>query len=503
MKFSILDYLEETAKKYPDKTAFADTKTSITWKELVLKARALSKILSAKFEAGTAIPIMIDKSVKTVEYFFAALYSGCFYSYFDATFPDSRIDSMIQTLQVKNIIADSRFEKKLSNLNIQALFVDDIEKQAEKNKAKYNDSRRKEIIDTDAVYANFTSGSTGVPKAVIVSHRSVIDFISCFTELFEITANDNIANQAPFDFDVSVKDIFSAVFTGATVHLVPKLFFSFPTKLLDYLVEREITTLIWAVSALCIISTLNGFEYKIPSKINKILFSGEVMPCKQLEIWMKNIPEAQYINLYGPTEITCNCSYYKIPKGVFPPPEKLPIGIPFPNERILLLDENNKLVTEPETEAELCVSGTCVALGYYNSIKTEEVFVQNPLQKAKFERIYRTGDLAKYGNDGLLYYVGRKDTQIKHMGHRIELGEIEGEITKHSNITRSCCVFTKNKISAFYTGKQTEKKDIVSMLKMTLPTYMIPGDFIYIDEFPLTKNGKIDKRKLIEKISNL
>lgn len=323
MKFSILDYLEETAKKYPDKTAFADTKTSITWKELVLKARALSTILSAKFEAGTAIPIMIDKSVKTVEYFFAALYSGCFYSYFDATFPDSRIDSMIQTLQVKNIIADSRFEKKLSNLNIQVLFVDDIEKQAEKNKAKYNDSRRKEIIDTDAVYANFTSGSTGVPKAVIVSHRSVIDFISCFTELFEITANDNIANQAPFDFDVSVKDIFSAVFTGATVHLVPKLFFSFPTKLLDYLVEREITTLIWAVSALCIISTLNGFEYKIPSKINKILFSGEVMPCKQLEIWMKNIPEAQYINLYGPTEITCNCSYYKIPKGVFPPPRKI------------------------------------------------------------------------------------------------------------------------------------------------------------------------------------
>ncbi|WP_296030054.1 AMP-binding protein [uncultured Treponema sp.] len=502
MKFSILDYLEETAKKYPDKTAFADTKTSITWKELVLKARALSAILSAKFEAGTAIPIMIDKSVKTVEYFFAALYSGCFYSYFDATFPDSRLDSMIQTLQVKKIIADSRFEKKISNLNVQAFFVNDIEKQAKENKVKYNDSRKKAIIDTDAVYANFTSGSTGMPKAVVVSHRSVIDFISCFTEIFNITANDNIANQAPFDFDVSVKDIFSAVFTGATVHLIPKLFFSFPTKLLDYLVEREITTLIWAVSALCIISTLNGFEYKIPKKINKILFSGEVMPCKQLEIWMKNIPEAQYTNLYGPTEITCNCSYYKIPKGVFPPPEKLPIGIPFPNERILLLDENNKLVTEPETEAELCVSGTCVALGYYNSVKTEEVFVQNPLQKARFERIYRTGDLVKYGNDGLLYYVGRKDTQIKHMGHRIELDEIEGEVTKHSNITRACCVFADNKISAFYTGQQTEKKDIVSMLKMTLPTYMIPGDFIHIDEFPLTKNGKIDKRKLIEKISN-
>ena len=142
-----------------------------------------------------------------------------------------------------------------------------------------------------------------------------------------------------------------------------------------------------------------------------------------------------------------------------------------------------------------------MAIGYYNSPKTAEVFVQNPSQPFRYERIYRTGDLAKYGDDGLLYYVGRKDTQIKHMGHRIELGEIEGAVSKHEKITRCCCVFCDNKITAFYTGSETDKKEIVSMLRITLPSYMIPSDFIFIKEFPLTKNGKIDKKSLMESLN--
>lgn len=499
MKYTILDYLEETASKYPDKIAFADVNTSVTWKDFVANTKEKAAIISKYFEPGKAVPVMIEKSVKTLEYFFGALYAGCFYSYFDSTFPDTRLNSMIQTLGVKNIIADSRFEKKLSALNITPLYYKNLEEE----KLEYNDARRKAIIDTDAVYANFTSGSTGTPKAVVVAHRSVIDFISCFTEIFGIKAEDNIANQAPFDFDVSVKDIFSGVFTGATVHLVPKMYFSFHTMLLDYLEQREITVLIWAVSALCLVSSMDGFSYKIPSKLRIIMFSGEVMPIKQLEIWKKFVPNAEYINLYGPTEITCNCSYFRIPhdadlnsytKGV-------PMGIPFPNERIFLLDENDNLVTEHNKEGEVCVSGTCVALGYYNSEKTAEVFVQNPHNKTTFERIYKTGDLATLGDDGNYYYIGRKDTQIKHMGHRIELGEIENAISQHENITRACCIFSDNKITAFYIGKETEKKEIVTLLKVSLPVYMVPSDFIYIEEFPLTKNGKVDRRALLEKLN--
>ena len=284
MKYTILDYLEETANKFPDKIAFADVTTKVTWKEFVENAKSKSIIISKYFEPGHAVPVMIEKSVKTLEYFFGALYAGCFYSYFDSSFPDSRLNSMCQTLDIKYIIADTRFEKKISGINATPLFFQKLEEETA-NLSLYSEGRHSNIIDTDPVYANFTSGSTGTPKAVVVSHRSVIDFISIFTETFGITSQDNIANQAPFDFDVSVKDIFSGIFTGASVHLIPKMFFSFPTKLLDYLEEREITILIWAVSALCIVSTLNGFDYKIPKTIRKVMFSGEVMPIKQLEIW--------------------------------------------------------------------------------------------------------------------------------------------------------------------------------------------------------------------------
>lgn len=494
MKYTVLDYLEETAAKFPDKTAFADVNESVTWSEFVRKSKAMSFFIAENFEPGHAVPVMCEKSVRTLEFFFAAIYAGCFYSYFDATFPESRLASMTATLGAEKIVADRKNEKKLSALNVTPLFADEAETLSGGGCSGEN-PRTRNIIDTDPVYANFTSGTTGTPKAVLVCHRNITDFIACFTEIFDIRPEENLANQAPFDFDVSVKDIFSAVFTGAAVHLVPKAYFSFPTKLLDFLEEREITTLIWAVSALCIISTLGGFSYKIPSRLRKIMFSGEVMPIKHLKIWKENVPDAEYVNLYGPTEITCNCTYFILPAEI-PEDYALPIGKPFPNERVFLLDDSGNPVTQAETEGELCVSGSCVALGYYDSPKTAEVFVQNPANARYFERIYRTGDLARIGADGNFYYTGRKDTQIKHMGHRIELSEIEGAVEKIDGVTRACCVFAANRITAFYTGRAAEKKDIVSVLKAALPAYMIPSDFIFTESLPLTKNGKIDKKAL-------
>ena len=358
---------------------------------------------------------------------------------------------------------------------------------------------RESMIDTDPLYCNFTSGSTGTPKGVLVAHRSVLEFIDRFTEIFEITEADVIGNQAPFDFDVSVKDIYSAMKMGATLVVIPKAYFMFPNSVVDMLDENHVTTLIWAVSALCLLNRLHGLKHKVPADINKILFSGEAMPIRQLHAWQSYYPDAMFVNLYGPTEITCNCTYHILDRA-YSEDEKLPIGIPFPNERVFLLDEENHLI-EPGSAGktgELCVAGTTLALGYYrNAAATVKAFVANPLQTDYPETIYRTGDLASYGEDGLLYFAGRKDFQIKHMGHRIELEEIEHALAAIPEIEGAACFYDreKNKVVACYIGID-DKKYLITAMKKKVPDYMVPNVFCKVDMLPLNKNGKTDKKLL-------
>ncbi len=497
MKTSILEYLEESAQKYPDKTAFADEHTSCTFKELEQTARRTGTALAKHFTPRNPVPVFMEKSVETIGVFMGAVYAGCFYVLMDTKQPASRLQQILGILDSDVIVTSEKYLKDLEKLEFKGkvLMAPDLAAEPE-NKAVLK-SIREQALDVDPLYGIFTSGSTGVPKGVVVGHRSVLDFIDCFTELFDITEKDVMGNQAPWDFDVSVKDIYSGLKTGATVQIIPKQLFSFPMKLIDYLIEREVTTLVWAVSALCIISTLNGFEYKVPDKIKKILFSGEAMPVKHLNIWRKYLPDVMYVNIYGPTEITCNCTYYIVDRE-FQPGDVLPMGKAFPNEKAFLLDEDDKLVTEKNTNGELCVSGSALALGYYkNREQTAKVFVQNPLNDRYLEPMYRTGDLAYYNELGELCFATRKDFQIKHMGHRIELGEIEAAMDKVPEIVRSCCIFdtAKSKIVAFYEG-DIERRPLAKALGQYVPAFMVPNVFRQVESMPLTKNGKIDRKAL-------
>ena len=496
---NILCYAEESARRFPGKTAFTDEETACTYDELIKSARAVGTRLGREVTPGKPVPVLMEKGVKAIYAFMGIVSAGCFYILLDPKLPTERLRSVLDTLQAEVLLTDPAYDKPRERLEFDGKVIMMEEALQTQEDAEYLDNVRKQSRDVDPLYAIFTSGSTGVPKGVVVSHRSVIDFIEEFTRLFNITEHDVIGNQAPFDFDVSVKDIYSTLKCGATMQIIPKKFFSFPTKLLDYLVEREVTTLIWAVSALCIISTLKGFDYKVPQKIHKVIFSGEVMPVKHLNIWKKYLPEAMYVNVYGPTEITCNCTYHIIDRE-YEPGENLPIGKPFPNEKVFLLDEEEREVTKPGEKGEICVSGTALSLGYYNNPEqTAKAFVQNPLNQSYLEPIYRTGDLAYYGEDGNLYFASRKDFQIKHMGHRIELGEIETALETVEGLGRSLCMYdeAKGKILAFYEG-DLEKKQIVRAIGTRLPGFMIPNVFVKVEEFPLTKNGKIDRKKLEE-----
>lgn len=495
---NVLEYLERSADLYPDKKAAIDEKDSCTYHELRMRAKEIGSFLHARIAVRQPVVVFMEKSVKALQAFMGIVYSGNFYVLVDPTFPVERINQIFNVLQPKIVITYDRYREKLGETDYtEGVYnIEDISSEIDEEAlAKI----RKGAVDTDPLYCNFTSGSTGTPKGVLICHRSVVDFIDVFTETFGITGEDVLGNQAPFDFDVSVKDIYSCLKTGATLVIIPKSYFMFPNSVVDMLEDNKVTVLVWAVSALCMLNRLHGLKYKVPQYIRMIMFSGELMPIKQLNQWRAYYPDATFVNLYGPTEITCNCTYYVLDRQ-FEETEKLPIGDAFANEKVFLLDDDGNEVTKPNEAGEICVAGTCLALGYYNNPEmTAKAFTMNPLNPYYPEVIYHTGDLGYRTEDGLMYFAGRKDFQIKHMGHRIELEEIETVLGSSNKTDHVCCFFDekKNKIVAYYVG-DADKKELIDEMRAKVPDYMVPNVFIQVDEMPINKNGKTDRNLLKE-----
>jgi non-ribosomal peptide synthetase component F len=274
-----------------------------------------------------------------------------------------------------------------------------------------------------------------------------------------------------------------------------------PVKLVEYLNEYKINTVCWVVPALTIISGLGAFAKVVPQYLKVIAFGSEVFPVKQFNLWKQYVPNAKYINLYGPTEATGMSCYYVVNRD-FAENEPIPIGRPFRNTQIMLIDDENKLVTDKNIEGEIYIRGTCVTLGYYNDFdRTSTSYVQNPINNKYPEIVYKTGDLAKYNDYGELIYISRRDHQIKHMGHRIELGEIEAAVNQFEGVNAGCCIFDneKKKIHLVYQG-DAPVAQVVEKLKDKLPRYMIPSSVKVMEALPLTLNGKIDRVRIKNEI---
>ena len=500
---NVLEYLERSADAFPDKMALQDEHEKLTYAEYIERAKTIATYLlghGLKSYSNKPVAVIIDRNIRSIVAFMGIVYSGNFYVPIDNTMPAERIKLIYDTLDPVAII-DARTD---TTKPVEGAI--DFEEAAYGTEIDEDLLRkvRSESIDTDPLYGIFTSGSTGVPKGVVICHRGVIDMVEAFGDTFGFDSEMVHANQAPFDFDVSVKDLYNAMRNGGSVVVVPKRMFSMPKLLLEFLVEYKANTLIWAVSALRIVSdfkALGAVEEK--PHLRYVMFSGEVMPIKALNYWMDNVPEPMYVNLYGPTEITCNCTYFII-EGKQDELKALPIGKAFVNTKVVLLDEKReKPVLKAGDIGEVCVGGAGLALGYWNNPeKTKEAFFQNPAITEHPSLLYGTGDMAFYNEDGNLVFASRRDFQIKHMGHRIELGEIEVAINAIPFIDTSCCLYDeeRGKIVCFYQSESDDVKAIIAFLSDKLPKYMWPNIFKRYDRLPMNKNSKIDRVKLKEEI---
>ncbi len=363
------------------------------------------------------------------------------------------------------------------------------------------DEAREKVLDTDPAYMIFTSGSTGFPKGIVISHRSVIDFTEWMSETFEFCEDDIFGNQAPFYFDLSVKDIYQTLKNGASCHIIPKKMFMFPKLLLELAEKKHITAFVWATSAFHLVANSGALSKVQPSSLKQVILGGEALGAKQLNVWKRALADVRYVNLYGPTEVTVDCAYYVIDRD-FEDHEMIPVGRACKNMQIMLLDDDLKPVPSG-MPGEICVRGAGVALGYYGDTeKTSAAFIQNPLNDRYRDIVYRTGDIGVMKDDGLIYFKSRGDGQIKHMGYRIETGEIETSLNSLPEIENAICIFddAKDKIVAFYSGN-CDKQEIIKKLSDLVPKYMYPNIFIKLEELPVNANGKTDRARLKKEYS--
>ncbi len=508
MRNSVLCYLEETAKRLPDKVAFFDLEKEITFGNLRKRAIDVAFAIQEKI-SGRRNPILtyLPKSVENIVAFMGILYSGNFYTPTEVRFPEEKVKSIVETLQPVAILVNTQTKEKLSKFDwVEGICLINMDEVKESGRYEEGAAFVDAILDVDPVYTFFTSGSTGAPKGVIINNHNVIDYTDWAVKTFPIDETTIMGNQSPFYFDISTQDIYATLKTGATLGIIPPMYFAFPAKALEFINERKINFLYWVPSAFVSIANFDLLKSIPLENVELIMFGGEVMPVKQLNYWKKYLPKLKTIaNVYGPTEATVNCTYYIVDRE-FTDSEVLPLGKACENTGLLVLDDDNQVIGPDKVNelGELCVYGSSLSVGYWgDEEKTKEKYVDNPINPYYKEKMYLTGDLVYYNKRGELVFAGRKDFQIKHSGYRIELGEIESAAMGKDEVTVVCASYHREKkqIVLFYQG-EVDEESLKDYLLTIIPKYMVPTMYFQLKKFPYNDNGKIDRKELEKQYLN-
>lgn len=496
----ITELINARADLTPDAIGFVDPMQSMTFGELRDAAMRVSRHL----DSGP-ICIYMAKSVRALAVMLGAAAAGGWYSVIDTSLNAAGARKLVSLLEAKTIAVDDdllkRAEDIFGGMDVELISASSLLSASD---CEHGPTRCEPscINDTRPLYCNFTSGSSGNPKGVIVSHRSVLDFVASFIEVLDLSEDDVFANQAPFDYDASVKDIYTSIALGARALLIPRHYFADPAKLVDFITRSGATILVWAASALAMAAGMHAFDEVRPD-VRIVFYSGEVLPLATLRYLRQQMAGATIINGYGHTETTCNCTYHVV-RDEDLDEQDMPIGRPFPNKRVFLLD-GDKEITEPGHQGEICVAGSCLALGYLK-MPDAPAFTWNPANRAWKEPIYRSGDVGEWGEDGELRFRGRIDFEIKRHGRRVELNEIErvAEDLPNGAVDRACCMYEKERdlLVLFYAGS-IDEATLALKLKELLPGYMVPTKVRRLGAMPVNKNGKIDRASLRALVSEI
>ncbi|MEP4546066.1 MAG: amino acid adenylation domain-containing protein [Saccharospirillum sp.] len=505
----VQDFFTASAHRFPDKIAVRCADQSITYQALDQATNRLARHLSGcGVPAKSMVAFFMPKSLESMHCILGILKADCAYVPIDVNSPAQRLQSILKSLDSQVILVSDTSEALLRERLPEDAGIEIINVNQLADASLSSEPTTCANLSIDLAYVLFTSGSTGVPKGVMIPHKAIVDYIDWCVETYELTDQDEIANHAPLYFDNSTFDLYTAFKTGATLHLVDDALNAVLPRLIRWLDEHAITTFFCVPSVLTLLLKSRRLKPEAFRQVRHILCAGEALPPTVVRQWMLMYPHIQFTNMYGPTEITVDCTYHIIDEVPAADARSIPIGKPRRNMDIWVRTELGELSRKPGTQGELLVRGTSVAYGYLGlAEKTAEVFIQNPWHERFHDPLYCTGDLVQIDDAGLLHYLGRLDDQIKYLGYRIELGEIEAGLNSLDAIEEAVVVFSPEQegeepfiAALIHADSSASQTDLIDAMKARLPGYMVPTRIERTDQpFPRTPNGKYDRKTILKR----
>lgn len=520
MTRTLVELVANAAEHHAESAAIVMGDERLTYSDLEAMSSRIANVLREHgCSPGERVCLLLPKSPMTIAGLIGILKAGCAYVPIDIRSPAARTAHIVESTEPALVLASSETTELLEGIAATGALspatlvgsADDDQLPSDRITTAFTrediaaaaeEPPRNTARSESPAQILFTSGSTGIPKGVVISHHNALSFIEWAIDYFGIAAGERISGHTPLHFDLSTLDIFGSLGAGAELHPVPHAVNLLPSAMAQFIEARRLHQWFSVPSAMTFLAKGGAFPDQGFPSLRRVIWCGEVLPTPVLTEWMRRVPHASFTNLYGPTEATVASSYHTV--GAPPDDEtaSIPIGVACPGEELVVLDSDLAEVPPGET-GDLYLGGVGLSSGYWrDDERTREAFIADPRDPAG--RLYRTGDLARF-EDGVFWFLGRSDTQVKIRGYRIELGEIETALNAVPGIAEAAVVAVRSSgfDSLSLCGAYASRSDRVVTLgtvrdtiRTVLPPYMIPTRWLELSELPKNSNGKVDRPAL-------